>query len=45
MTQFRIKHEGEIIGYCFARTAEKAVTAFRRAHCIADAIRLTAEKV
>lgn len=42
---FRIKHEGDTIGYCFARSSEEAIGAFRIAHGIPIEITLTAERV
>jgi len=42
---FRIKHDGDTIGYCHARTAESAIRAFRDAHKIPSEIILTAERV
>lgn len=41
----RIKHCGDVIGYCFARTPESAIAAFREAHKIPSEIILTAERV
>lgn len=40
--RYRITHEGDIIGYCFARDAESAINAFRAAHNIPGEITLVA---
>lgn len=45
MTQYRIKHEGDVIGYAFAKDAETALRAFRNKHGIPAEINLTAERV
>lgn len=42
MRRYRIEHEGETIGYCFARSPESALRAFRATHRIPAEINLTA---